>query len=343
MPASPDRRNLNLVFVIDAIETLDAAHDTSVALMESAQARGHTVLVTTMSQLGVADARAIATCRPVRLKPATLHGDRWRVQRDWYTVGDSQRWVLDGTDAVFVRTDPPVDATYLRGTYILDLVDQTGTVMINAPAGLRHANEKLFALQFPELCPDTIVSADSAEILQATRSWGSAVIKPTDGMGGRGIMLLRPDDLNVHSIIEAATVRGSNQVVVQRFIPESADGDRRVMVLDGTPIGVVRRVAAGGEFRCNMATGATVLADAVTSKDHAICARIGDQLATHGMVFVGIDVIGDYLIEINVTSPTGVREIDAFAGTRMSEEVMAWVEQRGASTKRGADKHADLT
>ncbi len=326
--SAPVTRPLDLVFVIDPIASLNAAHDTSVALMESAQARGHRILVTTMTQLGVRDARAVAACTPVRLHPAALRDGRWHARPDWYTAGPPECRVLDDTDAVFVRTDPPVDASYLRGTFILDLVDQRRTVLVNGPAGLRHANEKLFGLQFPELCPDTVVTSDVAEIVDVTQRWGKAVVKPTDGMAGRGIMLLRPDDPNLRSILETATVRGRNQVVVQRFIPESIEGDRRVIVLDGAPIGVVRRVASGGEFRCNMAAGASVVADAVTPRDKEICARIADQLSAHGLVFVGIDVIGPFLTEINVTSPTGVREIDAFTGTRLSDTVIAWVERR---------------
>ncbi len=321
-------RPLDVVFVIDPIGTLNAPHDTSVALMESAQARGHRVLVTTMATLGVRDGRATAVCTPVRLRPATLVEGRWRAAADWFTAGTPQRWVLDDADAVFVRTDPPVDAAYLRGTFVLDLVDQRRTAVINSPAGLRDANEKLFGLRFPELGPDTIVSADITEIVDVTHAWGRAVIKPTDGMAGRGIMLLCPDDPNLRSIVEAATVRGHDQVVVQRFIPQSVDGDRRVIVLDGVPIGAVRRVAASGEFRCNMATGAAVVADTVTAADKNICAELSHQLAAHGLVFVGLDVIGDYLTEINVTSPTGIREIDAFAGSRISDHVLAWVEQR---------------
>ena len=321
-------RPLDLVFVIDPIASLNAAHDTSVALMESAQARGHRVLVTTMPQLGVRDARAIAPCTPVHLRPATLRDGRWHARPDWFVTDAPETRFLDGADAVFVRTDPPVDAAYLRGTFVLDLVDRRRTVLVNEPAGLRDANEKLFGLRFPELCPDTAVTADVAEIVDLVRRWGKAVVKPTDGMAGRGIMILRPDDPNLRSILEVATTRGRDQVVVQRFLPESVDGDRRVIVLDGIPIGAVRRVARGGEFRCNMAAGAAVVADSVTPRDKEICARIADELATHGLVFVGIDVIGDRLTEINVTSPTGVREIDAFAGTRLSDAVIAWVERR---------------
>lgn len=323
---------LDLVFVVDPIGSLNAAHDTSVALMESAQARGHRVLVTTMGELAVREARAVARCTPVRLRPATLTGGRWRVDPDWYTTGPPQRWVLDDADAVFVRTDPPVDAAYLRATFILDLIDPHRTVVINGPVGLRAANEKLFGLRFPKLCPDTVVTADIAEIVAVTREWGTAVVKPTDGMAGRGIMLLRPDDANLRSILESATVRGRDQVVVQRFVPESAEGDRRVIVLDGVPIGVVRRRACGPEFRCNMAAGAAAVADTVTARDKEICARIADDLGALGLFLVGIDVIGDYLTEVNVTSPTGVREIDAFAGTRLSDTVLGWVEQRCGSS-----------
>ena len=229
---------------------------------------------------------------------------------------------------MFVRTDPPVDRRYLRGTYLLDFVDDRRTVLVNAPRGLRHANEKLCALQFPELCPPTIVTADLGEIIDAARSWGAAVLKPTDGMAGRGILLLRPDDPNLRSLLEIATARGRDQVVVQRFVPESVDGDRRVVVLDGAPIGVVRRIARTDEFRCNMAAGATTVGDSVTSRDKEICASIAPMLAAHGLALVGIDVIGDYLTEINVTSPTGLREIDALTGTRTAENVIAWVEQR---------------
>lgn len=322
---------LDLLFVIDPIGSLNAAHDTSVALMESAQDRGHRVLVTTMPQLGVRDARAYADCTPVRLRPAVLRDGRWHARPDWYAADPPERRSLDDVDAVFVRTDPPVDAAYLRATFILDLVDHRRTALINEPAGLRHANEKLFSLQFPELCPDTVVTADVGEIVEVTRRWERAVVKPTDGMAGRGIMLLRPDDPNLRSILEAATVRGRDQVVVQRFLPEVAAGDRRVIVLDGAPIGVVRRVATGTEFRCNMAAGASVVADTVTPRDKECCARMADHLTAHGLTFVGIDMIGNYLTEINVTSPTGVREIDAFAGTRSSDHVIASVERRAAT------------
>ncbi|TCK26260.1 glutathione synthase [Pseudonocardia endophytica] len=328
--SDPDRthRSLDLLFVIDPLGGLDAAHDTSVALMESAQARGHRVLTTTMTDLEVEDGRARALCTPIDVEPAELHDGHWTARPDWFAAGTPERIVLDDTDAVFVRTDPPFDGRYLRGTYLLDFVDTSRCLVVNNPAGLRHANEKLFALRWPDLGPDTLVTADKAAIVRATERWGTAVIKPTDGMAGRGIMLLRADDPNLASIIEASTGRGRDHVVVQRFLDRSGEGDRRVIVLDGEPIGAVRRVASGREFRCNMAAGATVAVDTVTPRDKEICSRLAPALAENGLAFVGIDVIGDHLTEINVTSPTGVREIDAFAGTRLGDAVIAWVESR---------------
>jgi glutathione synthase len=326
--SAPPPRRLELVFVVDPVESLNAPHDSSVALMEAAQARGHRLLVTTMADLRIQGGHTSAVCTPLEVKPATLRDGRWHAAADWFCLGRREDRVLAETDAVFVRTDPPVDARYLRGTYLLDLVDERHTVIVNAPRGLRNANEKLSALQFPDLCPATVVSADPHEITEVTEAWGTAVLKPTDGMAGRGILLLRPGDPNLRSILEVATVRGRDHVVVQRFLPESVEGDRRVIVLDGSPIGVVRRIAATNEFRCNMAAGATPVADAVTSRDKEICARIAPMLAANGLVLVGIDVIGDYLIEINVTSPTGLREIDALSDTRSAEDVVSWVVRR---------------
>lgn len=328
MSVERSRRALDLLFIVDPVDGLNAGHDTSVAMMESAQARGHRVLAATMADLGVRGGRAVAACTPLSLRPAVLDDGHWRAGPDWFTAGPRERWTLDNFDAVFVRTDPPVDDTYLRGTYVLDLVDQSRTLLVNSPAGLRNCNEKLFALKWPDLCPETVVTADMDEIMDLARVWGRAVLKPTDGMAGRGIMLLRDGDPNVRSIAEAATSRGRDQVVVQRYIERVDEGDRRVIVIDGEPVGVVRRVASGGEFRCNMAAGASVVADAVSPRDKEICDRLAPGLAEQGLVFVGIDVIGDQLTEINVTSPTGVREIDAFTGTRLSDTLMAWVECR---------------
>ena len=328
MPAdrAPAGLGMDIVFVIDEISGLAPAHDTSVALMEAGQQRGHRVLVTTAAQLEFDEDATVACCRPVTLRPAVLHDGRWIADPHWYTLGDPVRFRLSDAAAVFMRTDPPVDAEYLRATYLLDLVDPETTLMLNSPAGVRNANEKLFALRVPQLGPPTLVSADRQRIRATVSAWGRAVLKPTDWMGGHGILVLDSADPNLASLLETATDRGRTQVVVQQWIAACTNGDRRVIVLDGRPIGAIRRVAGADDFRCNMATGAVALADSITERDEAICARLAPLLREQGLPFVGIDVIGGLLTEVNVTSPTGVREIDALTGTHIATDVLTWVE-----------------
>lgn len=322
---------MDLVFVIDEIEKLRPAHDTSVALMEAAQLCGHRVLFTTASELGFADGAATARCRTVFLRPAVLHEQRWVTDARWFTAGEPRPYRLDDAHAVFMRTDPPVTADYLRATYLLDLVDTERTLVVNSPAGLRSANEHLFGLHVPQLGPPTMVTANRADITDTVVRWGRAVLKPTEGMAGRGILVLDPADPNLPSILDTATANGRTQVVVQRWLPECAEGDRRVIVLDGTPVGAVRRVSRGADFRCNMATGAAAVADRVTDVDREICRHLAPLLRRHGLYFAGIDVIGDRLTEVNVTSPTGLREIDALSGSNLAREIIRWVESRCAT------------
>jgi glutathione synthase len=319
---------MDCVFVIDEIAGLQPGHDTSVALMEAAQLRGHRVLVTTAPELAFSAGHVVAPCRTVRLRPAVLHEGGWLADPEWFSLDKVEPYILGNAAVVFMRTDPPVDATYLRATYLLDLVDPARTLMVNSPAGVRNANEKLFALRLPELGPPTLVTSDRRAIHEIVAEWGRAVLKPTDGMAGREVLVLEPTDPNLTSILDTATERGRAQVVIQQWLPECSEGDRRVIVLDGRPIGAVRRVARAGEFRCNMAAGAAVVADSVTDRDREICIQLAPLLNQHGLPLVGIDVIGDRLTEVNVTSPTGIREIDALSGTQLGDQVMAWVESR---------------
>jgi glutathione synthase len=324
--------SMDFVFVIDEIPSLLPGHDSSVALMEAAQRRGHRVLVTTAAELGFAHGHAIASCRQATLRPAVLHEGQWIADPEWFSLGPRECYRLDDAAVVFIRTDPPVNAQYLRATYLLDLIDPGRTLLVNSPAGVRNANEKLFALRVPELGPATLVTTDRRQIRDAVRTWGKAVLKPTDGMAGRGILVLDPADPNLASILDSATERGRVQVVVQQWLPASAEGDRRVIVLDGQPIGVVRRIACAGEFRCNMAVGARAVADAVTDWDRAICARLAPLLREYGLVLARLDVIGDCLTEINVTSPTGLREIDALTGSHLAADIVAWAESHCHAT-----------
>lgn len=342
--------SLTTVFVIDAIETLVPGHDTSVALMEAAQLRGHRVLVTTASGLGFRDGTVTAACAAVRLRPAVLHEGHWMTDAEWFSVGGSFEFHLADADVVFMRTDPPVDADYLRATYLLDLIDPDDTLVVNAPAGLRDANEKLFLLQIPDvlgsaehdaITPPTLVTSDREQIRTTVADWGRAVLKPTDFMGGRGVMLLDPDDPNLGSIVDTSTDRGRTQVVVQKWIEEvETTGDRRLILLDGVPMGAIRRMATESDFRCNMAAGGVPIADVVTNRDREICVRIAPFLRRHGLHFVGLDVIGQFLTEINVTSPTGVREIDAADEGHLAQDVIVWAEARrsaGIGTGSGAE------
>jgi glutathione synthase len=327
-------RPLRIVVIADPPAVLQPAHDSTVAIVEAAQQRGHEVLLTTAERLTIRQTRAHAACRPVTVVPATLAGCRWTAVPDWYLLGEQRDVPLDDVDVVAMRTDPPFDARYLRATYLLDHVDPARVVMLNHPEGLRSANEKLFTLRFPELVPDTLVSADAAEVVATVRGWGCAVLKPTDGMAGRGILLLRADDPNVPSILETATERGRTQVIVQRYLPEAEQGDRRIIVLAGEPVGVVRRVAVPGEFRCNLAAGALPVADAVTPADKQLCATIAPELARWGILLAGVDVIGGRLTEVNVTSPTGLREIDALSGIRSARLVVEQLEREVARRGR---------
>lgn len=332
------KAGVDFLFIVDPLSALQPAHDSSVALMEAAQAAGHRVLVTEIAHLAIRDGKAVARCRDIQVRPAVLTDGQWLADTDWYTVSAARMVTLDDVAAVFMRTDPPVDASYLRATFILDLVDPAKTLLINSPAGLRDANEKIFALRLPELCPATLLSACREDIIDTVKHWGTAVLKPTDGMGGRGILLLRAEDPNLRSILDTATQRGRVHVIIQKFVPAVAEaGDRRVILLNGEPLGAIRRMASGGsEFRCNMATGAHVHADTITARDHEICRALAPELLSRGLHFVGIDIIAGLLTEVNVTSPTGIREIDALCGTHLGRDIIAWTVARcttGATTR----------
>lgn len=316
---------MKFAFIIDPIERLDPGHDTSVAFMEAAQELGHEVWITQLHHLSVVDSKAWALLEPVSLKPVGLVQGRWVAAEQWYTLGLPQLLPLESMDAVFMRKDPPVTLSYLYATYILDCIDPHKTQVINAPSGLRHANEKMYALQFTEAVPETIVSHDKAIIRQFTEEKGSAVLKPLDGKAGEGILLLNPGDRNLNSLIEISTKRGQTPVMVQIYLPAAQAGDKRIILLDGQPIGAINRVPAEREFRGNMAAGGSVVPCDLTQRDLQICSQLAPTLQRDGLVFVGIDIIGDYLTEVNVTSPTGVREVDRLEGTRLGHQVITWL------------------
>ncbi|WP_254174630.1 glutathione synthase [Planktothrix pseudagardhii] len=319
---------MKFAFIIDPIEKLNPSHDTSVALMEAAQVLGHEIWVTQVHQLNVIEGQTWALLTPVRLTPIVRDQGRWVVGEIWFSIEQPTLQPLENMDAVFMRTDPPVTIPYLYATYLLDYINSEKTLVINSPHGLRTANEKMYALQFKDCIPTTIVSRDKRVIREFVEQESAAVLKPLGGKAGEGILFLEPSDRNLNSLIEISTQQGLYPVMIQRFLPEAKDGDKRIILLDGEAIGAVNRIPTGQEFRGNMAVGGRVAKTEITDREYEICQKLAPKLIADGLYFVGIDVIGGYLTEVNVTSPTGIREIDLLDNVSLGEKVIAWVENK---------------
>ncbi|MEL6321065.1 MAG: glutathione synthase [Cyanobacteria bacterium J06626_14] len=319
---------MKYLFVIDPISALDPGHDTSVALMEAAQTLGHSIWIAETKNLWVADGKAWGALTAVTFKPVELKDGRWVVTQPWFTLGDRTSMTLESMDAIFMRIDPPVDTAYLYTTYILDYVDPAKTLVVNSPNGVRLANEKMYALQFQDVIPETIVSQDKQVIRQFVETHGSAVVKPLGGKGGEGILFIQAGDRNFNSLVEISTQYNQLPIMIQKFLPAASEGDKRIIMLNGEPIGAVNRIPSGDDFRGNMAVGGRVAAVDITERDRHICTVVAPALRRDGLMFVGLDVIGGYLTEVNVTSPTGIREIDRLSGTQLGVKVIQWIEQQ---------------
>ncbi|MFB2935886.1 glutathione synthase [Aerosakkonemataceae cyanobacterium BLCC-F154] len=318
---------MKFAFIIDPIQKLDPGHDTSVALMEAAQQLGHEVWITQAESLSVVNGQAWAVLQRVQLTPVQLVDGRWLIPQPWFELGESIFQALESMDAVLMRTDPPVTIPYLYATYILDYINPEKTLVINSPQGIRAANEKMYALQFTEVIPETIVTPDKLVIRQFVERKGAAVVKPLGGKAGEGILFLEPGDRNFNSLIELSTLQGRIPIMVQEYLPAAKEGDKRIILLNGEPIGAVNRVPTGKEFRGNMAVGGQAVVTEITDREREICAQVAPVLQKDGLIFVGLDVIGGYLTEVNVTSPTGIREIDRLSGTQLGYQVIQWIEQ----------------
>ncbi len=316
---------MKLAFIIDPIAKLDPAHDTSVALMEAACRKGYEVFITNMNTLSVKDGKAWAFLQPAKIYPVPLVDGKWQVPNPWYEVTEGGFQPLENMQFVWMRPDPPVTTEYLYATYILDYVDVNKTKVLNSPQGIRAANEKMYALQFTGAIPKTIVTADKNTIREFVAAEGKSVMKPLGGKGGEGILFLEVGDRNLNSMIEISTNMGRTPVMVQEYLPAAQEGDKRIILLDGEPIGAVNRVPQSGEFRGNMAAGGSVAQIDITDRELEICKQLAPILKRDGLMFVGIDVIGSYLTEVNVTSPTGVREIDRLDRVSLGDRVMDWL------------------
>ena len=322
---------MRIAFVTDPLDRLDPSTDTSVGLMHAADGRDAEVWVTQAQSLEAVHGRARALARQVRLAPSRPAGDhRWTVAQPWYTAAEPQHVWLDDMAAVFMRTEPPVDQTYITATMILDLIDPARTPVINDPRGLRACSEHLLGLRFPDLCPPTVVTADERTIRAFLAEHGVAVVKPADGFSGREVLRLDRHDPNLASLIEISTRAGGRAVIVQRFLREVAAGNKRIFVVTGEPAGAVYRFPREGDFRI----GDPAAEAPVTARDREICSRLAPTLRRHGIHLAGLDVIGSYLIEVNVTSVGALRKADALLGWTLCADLIDSV--LGAQARRSA-------
>jgi glutathione synthase len=311
--------SVRTAFIVDPLSRLDPTTDTSVGLMMAAQDRGAEVWVTEANQLEAVEGRARALARPVRLTPSgPAVGHRFITEECWNSVGTAEFVWMDEMGAVFMRTEPPVDQTYLTATLILDLVDPARTMMVNDPRGLRLCSEHLLPLRFRDLVPPTIVTADPRSIRSFLGEHGVVVMKPVDGFSGRGVLRLDQHDPNLSSLIEIATDGGIRAVIVQRYLGEVGDGNKRIFVVHGNPVGAVLRYPQHGDFRIGHPEAEARL----TARDRDICARLAPTLRDCGIVLAGLDVIGPHLIEVNVTSVGALRKADALLGWTLCADLL---------------------
>ncbi len=300
----------NLVVVMDDIARITVAKDTTFALLLEGQRRGYTVYYVNEDQLYLDGAAACATLRNVSVRDDP---------DDWFTLGEPVSRALGPDDLVMMRADPPVDAGYLNATYLLDRAEAAGARVINRPRALRDFNEKLAIARFPALMPETLVSSQAPRLREFVKARGRAVLKPLDGMGGRGIFLAGADEPNLNVIVETLTDNGTRLAMAQQFLPEIREGDKRILLVHGQPVDyLLARIPGSGDFRGNLARGGRGEGRPLSDSDRAIAEAVGPTMVEHGIELAGLDVIGDRLTEINVTSPTCVRELDAQFGINIS-------------------------
>ena len=299
-------QGLSLLFIVDPLDALKAYKDSSIAMMREAARRGHDVWACEAAALRWRDGKVRALCQLLELQP----GDA-----PWYAVREDGSHELAQFDAVLMRKDPPFDAEYLYATHLLEAAQRGGARVFNEPRALRDHNEKLAITEFPEFVVPTLVTREPDALREFHAEFGDIVVKPLDGMGGTSVFRLRQDDLNLNVIIETITQLGTRTVMAQRFIPPISEGDKRVLLIAGEPVPyVLARIPKPGEARGNLAAGGTGVARPLSDADRAIAARLGPVLARRGLLLVGIDVIGQYLTEVNVTSPTCFVEITEQTG-----------------------------
>ncbi len=314
---------LSIGVLMDPIGAVRVKKDSTLAMLLEAQRRGHRLWYCTQGDLALRGGEAWA-----RLAPLSVRDD----PAGWFELGPAQWRALASVDVFLARKDPPFDAQFLYDTLVLDRAEADGVLVVNRPQALRDANEKLYALHFASLCPPTRVARDMGALREFVQEVGTAVLKPLDGMGGRGVFRTFAGDPNLNVILETLTDEGRQMAMAQGYVAEAADGDKRILLIDGEPVPhALARIPQGTDFRGNMARGGKAVARPLSEGDRRICAGIGPELRRQRLMFVGIDVIGDRLTEVNVTSPTGIRELDAQCGTNIAGLLFDRIERERAA------------
>ncbi len=310
--------SLAVAIQMDPIESININADSTFALALEAQKRGHTLFHYLPSALALKNGTVLARVRPLQVR---------RELGNHFTLGDEQLIDLATMDVVLMRQDPPFDMAYITATHLLEHIHPK-TLVVNDPVHVRNAPEKLLVTHFQGLLPPTLITADRQQILDFRAEYQDIVLKPLFGNGGAGVFHITPGDENLNSLLEMFTQLYREPVIVQAYLPEVRQGDKRIILVDGRPVGAVNRVPASGEARSNLHVGGKAVKTELTAREREICEAIGPTLRERGLIFVGIDVIGDYLTEINVTSPTGIQEIDRFNGVCVEADIWDAIEAR---------------
>ena len=309
---------MKVAFQMDPLGPVDINADSTFRLAEEAQARGHSLYYYTPDKLAYDRGRVIARGHALTVR---------RVQGDHFELGEEQVLDLADLDVIWLRQDPPFDMFYITTTHLLERLRDT-TLVLNDPFWVRNFPEKLMILDFPDLMPATAIARDLETIREFKAEFGDVILKPLYGNGGAGVFLLKKEDRNLSSLHEMFTGFSREPLIVQQYLPQISQGDKRVILVDGEPVGAINRLPAAGETRSNMHVGGRPEPCALTERDREICAAIGPKLRDHGQVFVGSDVIGTYLTEINVTSPTGIQELERFNGVNVAQRIWEETEAR---------------
>lgn len=314
-------RRIRLAVVMDPIEDIKYAKDSTLAMLLAAQARGWELLYLEQRDLALRDGVALGRARPLRVAADA---------RAWFTLGEPATTPLGEIDAILMRKDPPFDTEYIYTSYVLERAAVAGALVVNRPQGLRDMNEKVYTAWFPQCCAPTLITRDMADMAAFVAEHGKAVCKPLDGMGGRSIFVVEAGDKNANVILETLTHYGERYAIVQRYLPEIVEtGDSRVLLIDGEPVPyALARIPDSRDNRGNLAAGAKGVGRPLNDRDRWLAARIGPAMRDAGMLFVGLDVIGGFVTEINVTSPTGIRELDKQFGLDIGALLMDAIERR---------------